>query len=279
MGSLPVAPLPAALQVSFRLAWENARRAWPGVDVSAEAFERHLLERAADRVAQEGLMSTALDDLYLACGCVLGQAKAFAAVDGCFVSHVPEYVAHLRLPRDESLELQQAVRERLFVGTTGQDGVLREYSGAGPLGAFVRIVAVRLALMRRRAKVSEQRLASVAGVNQPPWKDPTLELAAKRFGRTFAVAVEAAINQLTREERRVLRMHFFEHATLDELALVYQVHRATIARWIARARERVMHETRIALAAHAPGEEEKLLELVESQFDLSLHRLLQSRPP
>ena len=48
--------------------------------------------------------------------------------------------------------MRQRLRERLFVGSDGEPARLASYSGRGPLGTWVRIAAIRLALNLRRSE-------------------------------------------------------------------------------------------------------------------------------
>jgi hypothetical protein len=54
---------------------------------------------------------------------------------------------------------------------------------------------------------------------------------------------------------------------------MYRVHRATVARWLARGRDRLMRETRAALLSRLrlPGDEiDSILRLIGSRVDISI---------
>ena len=66
----------------------------------------------------------------------------------------------------------------------------------------------------------------------------------------------------------------------DEIARVYQVNQSTVTRWLSKARVSILEETRRIVCARlqvAESEFDSLAELVESQLDLSLSRLLEDR--
>ncbi len=74
----------------------------------------------------------------------------------------------------------------------------------------------------------------------------------------------------------MLRGHFVGGLTIDDLAGRYGVHRATAARWIAAARDRLLVATRRAAAARlesTDAEVDSLMHLVASQLEFSLSRL------
>jgi RNA polymerase sigma-70 factor (ECF subfamily) len=77
--------------------------------------------------------------------------------------------------------------------------------------------------------------------------------------------------------RAVLRMSFVDEVSIDEIAAVYAVHRATAARWIQRACDNVFAATRELLAerlALSSTELDRMTALVQSQLEVSLSQLL-----
>jgi RNA polymerase sigma-70 factor (ECF subfamily) len=67
--------------------------------------------------------------------------------------------------------------------------------------------------------------------------------------REFQEAFAAAMTRLDAREKTLLRYAFSDRRTVDEIGVVFGVHRATAARWIAKARERLVSETRAELMA------------------------------
>jgi RNA polymerase sigma-70 factor (ECF subfamily) len=90
-------------------------------------------------------------------------------------------------------------------------------------------------------------------------------------------ALRAAFASLTPRERLLFRMHFIDGLTIDRIGVVFSVHRATIARWLASAREMVVDRTMAQLGDELrldPAEFESLLRVVRSALDVSLQGLL-----
>src|SRR5579884_1384958 len=118
---------------------KGPREAWPGVDVAdadfAAAVERH-------RPAPEHLA-----DLYLATACAAGNAAALAAFERTHLSQVAAFVARTDSDPAFAEEVRQRLREKLLVG---QPPRISEYAGQGPLGGWVRVAAVRMALDLRK---------------------------------------------------------------------------------------------------------------------------------
>lgn len=60
----------------------------------------------------------------------------------------------------------------------------------------------------------------------------------------FQLAFRDAVNALTSRERNLLRYHYLSDLSIDQIGTLYHVHRATAARWVAQARERLISDTR-----------------------------------
>jgi RNA polymerase sigma-70 factor (ECF subfamily) len=107
--------------------------------------------------------------------------------------------------------------------------------------------------------------------------DPTLDYLRPRFQAEFKTAFEHAIRSLAPRERVLLKHHFLDGLSMDDLAVLYQVHRTTTFRWFTRARQRLLSRTRQALAAQlslSRSELDSLMQLIDSQLDVSAVRLL-----
>jgi RNA polymerase sigma-70 factor (ECF subfamily) len=91
--------------------------------------------------------------------------------------------------------------------------------------------------------------------------------------------LERAIGTLDARERALLRLSLVERLGIDAIATAYGAHRATVARWLAAARERLSSVVRERLSERwqlEPDELGELRALIESHVDLSLERLLAS---
>jgi RNA polymerase sigma-70 factor (ECF subfamily) len=113
-----------------------------------------------------------------------------------------------------------------------------------------------------------------------PGADPELQLLKRQHLAHFKAAFAEAVGTLDSSDRVVLRQHFVERLTIDQIGAVYHLHRATAARRLARAREALLAATRAALARRlglAPVELESVLELIASRMEASVERLLGDR--
>lgn len=90
-----------------------------------------------------------------------------------------------------------------------------------------------------------------------------------------------AVDALDAQARALLYYHYIDGLSIDQLGPLYGVHRATVACWLAQARERILKDTRRHLTAQLrinTAEAESLLRGVMSQLGSSLPGRLQPPP-
>jgi RNA polymerase sigma-70 factor (ECF subfamily) len=111
--------------------------------------------------------------------------------------------------------------------------------------------------------------------------EPNAEVALirARHGAELATALRAAVATLPARERSLLKLHVLDGLTIDDLCGFYEVHRATVARWIVKLKlqlfEEATRQLKEALAIDT-SEVESLCRALGSQIDLSLAGLVQS---
>ncbi len=244
---------------ALRGLWEEGARAWPELELAPEAFVRYLAAcgaasitgRSADLFA--GVRTT---DLYLAAACAARVRGAVEAFDRAHLRRLGAALARLR-PSPELLdEVRQVLREKLFVGKDGARPKIAEYDGRAALASWVRVIAVRAAIdIGRRRKVAA---AAPEEGSEPRTGDPEIEHLRRRYQHAFDEAFRGAVEDLRPELREVLRLHFIEGMTLNQLAVRLGVHRATVARRIATGREAVAGDARRRLRAALGASEDEL---------------------
>ncbi|MBK9035626.1 MAG: transcriptional regulator [Myxococcales bacterium] len=216
-------------------------------------------------------------DLFLAAALAHGDPAALAVFEREIVPDVMRGLARARLDAADAL---QALRVHLFVGARPR---IADYGGHGDLRAWVRISAARMAV--RAAGRTRRELPLDAAVIDH-WADPAPDPARAQLQGDLRAqlerAVAAALATLDSRARNLLRHTVLDGVTLDELAGLYRVHRATAARWLADARDRIARQTRRELVAALrlrPTELDSALRAIDSQLELSLTRLLRETPP
>lgn len=248
-----------------------ARAAWPELPLTSDLVAAHLAGlEVAGPIEHEA-------DLALAAACARGMPAALAILERGPLREIPLFVARIDSSAAFAEEVRQLVREKLLVGAApGQPGGIAGYTGRGPLGGWIRVVAVRAAIDLRRARGQEPPDTAGADRVAALTLDPEAAFLRQHHRASVETALAAALAALSARERNLLRLHFAEGCTLDQLATSYQVHRATVARWIAAARTAVLESMARHLGASAGltvAEMQSVVRLLGSQLDVSLSRL------
>ncbi|MEO6772438.1 MAG: sigma-70 family RNA polymerase sigma factor [Kofleriaceae bacterium] len=261
----------------------SARRRWPEAAMTDAGFTTALASRLAaqpDPVA--ALAHLRIDDLFLAQWCATGDDRAIAAFERVHHGELEAVVGRFRKLAVTGDEMRQALRIKLFVGTTGKTPRIAAYSGFGFLQNWVRVTALRALVdlaRNERARKLEELFAD----------DDLFALAAHesidgrytrdQINRAIKQAFARAISGLAPRQRNFLRHAHVDALTLDQIAALYGIHRATVARTLAQARETMMTATRRELADHlglADDQLESLVRAADSRIDLSLSRVLRA---
>jgi RNA polymerase sigma-70 factor (ECF subfamily) len=264
----------AELEARLEAMVREARTAWPGVDVAPEDFAARLGE-----VVSEGdlaLEAVHAGDLWLALGCLARDSKAIAAFEREIMAHVKPAVERVSGKGISADDMMQATREKLLVAADGTPPKLVQYTGKGPLRGWVRVVAVREALYAQRNKRHDAP-DDVALLLQPGKDGIELEILRARHADACRQAVHDALRRLTSEQRALLRYHTRDGLTIDQLAPMLGVHRATAARRLEKAREDALAHTRAILRERSglsESEARSLCVALAKEVDVSIGRAL-----
>jgi RNA polymerase sigma-70 factor (ECF subfamily) len=270
----------ARLAAELTAFWSAARASWPDIELGAADFLAFVARRL-DPEAGQALSRLRADDLYLLCAYLQGAPGASARFEAHYFTPAGHALRRLRADADELAEIKQLLRYRLLLDRT-VDPERRHYMGTGSLSAWLCVSAVREVwhLRRRRGRVDAIDDHSLQDL---PARDEDHELAYLKqlYRREFKESFQEALDTLSPRERNILRCNVLKGLNIEEIGVIYRVHRATVARWIASARVTLRDRTREALARRvhvADGELESILRLIESQMDVSLKRRLEQDP-
>lgn len=255
---------------------QAAERMTPGVRLDSAEFAGLLRARLAGSPDPERALSELhVEDMYLAWALSRGDRAAFSRFEREFVALL---AGQLKGAAAEAGELEQLVRTRLFVPSEGQRPRIAQYSGRGPFGGWLRMVATRCLLDLRRAR---------SGASQSPElhspgvaTDPELDYLKLRYAADFKVVLEGALAELDARQVTLLKLSFIEQLSTAAVGVMYGVSSRTVQRWLSDIRETLLVRTREGLRARlalSPSELDSLLGLVDSQLSLSLHRVLDSK--
>lgn len=286
-GTEPEAREHAARELGLRLAGKAAafRTTFPAVNVDLASVARRIGEelRSAGVASDEAELARALDGIYfddlcIAVACGAGDAAAIAHLSDRLLVDAQSNLGRFRGDGVVESDVRSAVHERLFVADAGGRPGIVKYGGRGPLLGWLRVVVTRLALNMRRSKKSEEsREEDIVRELLGDLPTPELELVKQDAARHFKEAFAEAVQEVPDDERDALRMHLYEGLSIDDLARIFGVHRATAARWLGRARDRLHAVTRERLMVRlrcSESEVDSVVKLMMSRVDLSLSRVL-----
>jgi RNA polymerase sigma-70 factor (ECF subfamily) len=253
--------------------------ALPTLELSDELYLTHLAHRVtqrADEPADRVIRTMHAADLYLAAACAEGEPAAIAVFEATLVPPLRRALTKLSAASSTLDESVQRVVIMVLVGD-GKPPQIAGYSGRGTLTSWLRTIAVRttrrmLGTEQSQATTDDDEIAALPSAV----RDPELELLRVRYRDTVRAAFAAAFASLETRERNVLRQYHIDGLTIDQLAALYRVNRATTARWVAGARLAVVKATRdqLVTAAGVPaGEVDSVIRLVRSQLELSVRDL------
>lgn len=216
-------------------------------------------------------------DLWLAYHAGLGYPPAVAALEATCFADLDKILRARRADAAESEEVVQRLRHRLLVAGPGEPPRILTYSGRGELRAWVRVAAVRAWLnMKRESPKHEVAQASDALVDEAS-TDLELELLKGKYRELFRRVFLQAVEALGPSTRLLLKLHYIDRLSMEEVGKILGVHRLTVLRRLERVRQELSESTKerleVELRLSAP-DVESVLRLIQSRLDVSLQQVL-----
>jgi RNA polymerase sigma-70 factor (ECF subfamily) len=238
-----------------------------GVAIAAEPFAAELARRAA---AAPGALHG--EDLALAWACTQGNEAAIRHFERTYFAQARRALDKMKLSQTLADDVLGWMRFELFVRPQGP--LVATYSGRGGLGSWVRAIAVHEALKRAR---KARREVTPEVLDELPMPEPAFAAMRGAYGAAFTRALGDSFRALTTADRNLLRQYFLDGLSIDVLAGLYQIHRATAARRVSAARSLLVERVRATLieelALSATGVEQVI---TLSNLDESLGQLLRA---
>lgn len=266
-----------AWQAHWREAYEAAARAFPTVTLAVERFVAHASDVGFTPGGNAGKEDLASADLFLACAAGDGDRAALEILEERYLRPAAHSLKRLEVSDAFIEDVMQELRARLFLPP--QPRILR-YGGRGPLLAWLRVVAHRMAIDSLRTARDDTPTREADLVDQVDL-GPEVHLLRTDYRESFRHAMSAALADLSAKDRNLLRRHLVEGMTLQEMANPYGVHPATVARRLMALRETIATAVRDKLAV-GPGSPREKMSLdsmaraIRSQVYVSLAPLLEA---
>ncbi len=254
----------------------EARAAWPEIALDEAVFVEAVAARLPADAGLEQALAVHAADLWIAAACAAGDPVALAAFDARYLAPLSAILGQTGLDAGQVDEVKQELRRKLLVAD-GELPRIADYSGRADLRTWIRTAAIRTSidLVRRRRElpIEDEELAMVPAIAD----DPELAHMKDRYRTELAAAITEAIALLVPRDRLLLKYHYLDGFSIDRIGTMYNVHRATAARWIGAAREALSaqaHRVLVARLGVTASQLRSIARMVESQLDLSIRRLL-----
>lgn len=257
---------------------EAAELATPGVAANPRDFVEKLAARlgaAAEALAE--LEQLHVEDMFLAWALRQSDKAALRRFESEFLSKL---ATQIKGAAAEAGELEQLVRTRLLLPTEQRPPRIEQYSGRGPLGGWLRMIATRCLLDLQRARSGGQALRELHSPTLAT--DPELDYLKLRHAADFKVVLEQTLSKLDARQVTLLKLSFVEQLPPSAIGVMYGVSARTVQRWLLDLRQGLLKATREGLRTRlslSPSELDSLLGLVDSQLQVSLYRVLNIEPP
>jgi RNA polymerase sigma-70 factor, ECF subfamily len=265
----------AAVLVRLRA---DAVAAYPDITVDAATFARELARRLGELATPEQLAVVRADHVHLAIACAGGDEVAIRRLESEIFDEIAMTGARLKARPQLVDEVRSQVRRLLFTAEPGRQASVSTFSGRSDLRGYVRVVATReLARLidkdRRMVAFDDDAMINIVA----PTDGPELGLLRERYKSEVDAAIRAALVGLPGPSRALLRYSVVDGWSIDRIAALYGIHRATAARRVNAARDELAATIRKELAARlaiSVDEVDSIVRLVQSRIDVSLERLL-----
>lgn len=265
---------------AVRSALDSGYNAWPNLQIAPADFVRRLATSCEE---PEDLDRLAVDDLYLAVAATQGAKGAAEAFEKRCGPQIDAALRRFASQGDALRDIRADLHERLLVGSERRPPRIVEYQGRGSLPRWTRAVATRIALDRLRGRGRLEHPTTNAAMLERLDEQGDLEFRYLRehYRDAAKAAFHRAVDDLDASEKRLLREHLIFGLSTSRLARLHGVHKSTAARRLASARQALIDGVHRHIADRLSVDDAELrsvLKLVSSQLDVSLARILETRP-
>ncbi|HJZ66841.1 MAG TPA: sigma-70 family RNA polymerase sigma factor [Blastocatellia bacterium] len=226
------------------------------------------------RITIDFLVSLNANDLCLAAACAKGD-------EGAWEDFFREYRSYL-LSVARTMVSDAGAAEQLADSTFAELYGLREsggervskfsfYSGRGSLRGWLRAVVFQLSADHHRQSSrlvqpeEPEDMDRIAHAFEKPKPVPVtdLEYVADRYRAAVEASLRRAISDLEPRERLLLAYYYCDQMTLREIGGLFDVHEATVSRWLTRIQKRTRKLLEKALARDYEFKRREIAESIE----------------
>jgi RNA polymerase sigma-70 factor, ECF subfamily len=153
------------------------------------------------------------------------------------------------------------------------------YSGRAALERWLAVAARRAALMWLRQNQTEMRVRRASAADSVGGNNGNLETTyiKERYRGEFERALSEALARLPERQRVLLRLYMVNGVTVERIATMFKVGKATVSRWMAAARSALLDDIKETLRKRLGTSSDELASLarmVASRLEVTLPSLL-----
>ena len=182
---------------------------------------------------------------YLVLACLGLRPGAVETLDHEYIIALRARVRRICPDPDMVDDVLQLVREKVL---SPPDPSLLQYENRGHLSAWLTIIAVRTALdLTRQTRLRCGQFAELDDQLMALATSPESEYLGQEVQAAFREALRDAVRRLPTKQRFALKMQLVGGWSIDQIGRALSTHRATAARWLVAARERLEQDVRETL--------------------------------
>jgi RNA polymerase sigma-70 factor (ECF subfamily) len=251
------------------------RREHPAVDLP----DKDLAAVLRGRTLPQPLSDERAAEIFLAGACACGVAAAVDSLQSRYLDRIAQVLSRGRNPTLVEEAVQQTAA-KILVARRGRPPEIADYSGAGPLGGWLRIVAlrtlIRMEKQQNRALDPGGAGGDEGGVPVPAPDNPELAYLRKKYNAALEGALADAWEAMPPDVRLLLRLRYQDNVGIDGIAGMENIHRATAARRVRKAEEMLVLHARALLRERVQASDteiDSVMRLIRSQIHLSARRI------
>ena len=194
-------------------------------------------EAFAGAVAEHEPVAEHATEFYLATACRLGVDGAPEHLLQRYGPAINAALGRMALPSGQREDAKARACEIVLVGE-GSGPAIGRYRGRGSLAGWLKVATVRAAhrVLRGQVARTDSLEDSRGAVMTAVWSPQERALLDDEGAALFRETLREVLQGLDAEQRTMLRVHYGNRMSIDALAEMWGVHRATAARRIARLR-------------------------------------------
>jgi RNA polymerase sigma-70 factor (ECF subfamily) len=157
------------------------------------------------------------------------------------IYHVIHHTSHLRSAPLKPEDVEDLAAEVLLQIVANDYAVLRQFRGNASLATYLTVIARRICVheLARRASAREVQPANATEMAEQEAEEPHRAAGLERLEE-----VEKLLGRLPAREREVVRLHYIEGRTYEEIATELNIPVNSIGPILSRARKKLRKDTK-----------------------------------